>query len=58
MLHNTFNNVGLTNNNNVLVGITNNQKKFITINMANSVIFQKLTNQEKILLKVMDYLSN
>ena len=50
-------NIELTNNNNVLVGITNNQKKFITINMANSVIFQKLTNQEKILLKVIEMLN-
>ena len=50
--------IELTKNNNVLVKMINYQKKFIVINMANSVIFQKLTNQEKILLKVMDYLTN
>lgn len=31
--------------------------KFFTINFINTIVFQKLTNQEKLLLTIMDYLN-
>ena len=36
----------------------NNYNRFMQINLDESVVFQKLTQQEKIILKTLDYLQN
>ncbi len=51
-------NIEVCNNGRSMVGIINNRKQIIRLNMENCLVFQKITNQEQILLKVMDYLNN
>jgi hypothetical protein len=43
-------------NNDIYIKCKNNMNRFFQLRMSENIIFQKITNQENILLKVMDYL--
>lgn len=45
-------------NNGIILTCKNNVNKIFELNMANNIIFQKLTNQEMVLLSAIDYISN
>lgn len=47
--------VDITNNNGVNI-LCKNRKRFFTIKMDKSVIFQKNTNQEKLLIQILDHI--
>ena len=44
-------------NNGVIISCKNNKNRMFELNMANNIIFQKLSNQELILLSAIDYVN-
>ena len=43
-------------NDDIHITCKNNMNRFFQLKMSENIIFQKITNQERVLLKVMDYL--